>query len=273
MRVLYVAELVGKPGIFTFRKTLAAIKEEYRPDFIFGSGDGATGGFGLGKNHGFYLHKLGLQAITLGDCAYYKKDLPPALATMNFVLRPANFPELSPGRGYKVFDTPVGRIGVISLLGQSGFQKSHVPSPFLTLEAVLEKIPREVKTIVVDFHAATTAEKNTLFYFADGKVSAVIGSHSKIVTADERLLPKGTAVITDAGRTGSLQSVQGFVPSKEIGRFLTSLPDRSQESWEGLAFQGVLVDIEKTGRPRSIQRIEMPCLEEPHESSGNDQED
>ncbi len=273
MRVLYVAEIVGKPGIFTLKSTLAALKDELKPDFIFGSGDGTTGGFGLGKNHAFYLHKLGLGAVTLGECAYFKKDLPPALSTMSFVLRPANYPAESPGRGFKVFDTPAGRIGVISLLGQSGFSKSHVPSPFLTLDAVLEKIPREVKAVVVDFHAATTAEKNTLFHYADGRVSAVIGSHGKIVTADERLMPKGTAVITDAGRTGSVQSVQGFLPTKEIGRFLTGWPDRSQESWEGLVFQGVLIDIENSGRPKSIERISRPCLEEAHEPSGNDQED
>jgi metallophosphoesterase (TIGR00282 family) len=273
MRVLYIAEIVGKSGIFTLKNTLASVRAEFKPDFVVGSGDGVTGGFGMGKNHGFYLHKLGMSAVTLGECAYFKKDLPPALPTMGFVLRPANFPAQSPGRGYKVFDTPAGRVAVISLLGQSGFSKAHVPSPFLTLDAVLEKIPREVKTIVVDFHAATTAEKNTFFHFADGKVSTVLGSHGKIVTADERLMPKGTAVITDAGRTGSQQSVQGFLPAKEISRFLTGLPDRSQESWEALAFQGVLVDIESNGRPRSIERIVVPCLEEVHESTRNDQED
>jgi len=126
---------------------------------------------------------------------------------------------------------------------------------------------------VVDFHAATTAEKATFFHFADGLVSAVIGSHSKIPTADARLMPKGTAVITDAGRTGSSSSVQGFLPSREIERFLTGVHDRSHESWDALAFQGVLLDIEPTGRPRSIQRISVPCLEAPDESSRNDRED
>lgn len=273
MRILYVAEPVGKPGIFTLRHTLGALRNEFQPDFILGSGDGATGGFGLGKNHAFYLHKTGLQAVTLGECAYYKKDLHPMMPTLSFLLRPANFPDTAPGRGYRVYSTQGGRVAVVSMLGQSGFTKTHLPSPFSTLEGLLEKLRRDTPHIIVDFHAATTAEKGTFFHWADGKVSAVIGSHQKIQTADAQVLTKGTAVITDAGRTGSRQSVAGFAPAKEIERFLTGVPDRSEECWTELSVQGVFIETDGTGHALSIQSFQRPCQEVPREPTGNDQED
>ena len=273
MRILYVAEPVGKPGLFSLRHTLGELRNEFKPDFVWGGGDGATGGFGLGKNHAFYLHMIGLQAVTLGECAYYKKDLHPMLPTMNFVLRPANFPESAPGRGYRIFSASGGRVAVVSLLGQSGFTKTHLPSPFSTLDGIIDKLKRDTPHIVVDFHAATTAEKGTFFHWADGKVSAVVGSHQKIPTADARVLPGGTAVITDAGRTGSRQSVAGFLPSKEIERFLTGVPDRSQECWDDLTVQGVFIETDGAGRALSIRSFQKTCQEVPRESTGNDQED
>lgn len=274
MRILYVAEPVGKAGLFALRHTLGELKQEFRPDFVWGCGDGATGGFGLGKNHAHYLHKIGLQAVTLGDCAYYKKDLHPALPVLNFLLRPANFPETAPGRGHRVFSTAAGRVAVVSLLGQSGFNKLHLPNPLTTLEAVLARL--DTPHVVVDYHAATTAEKATLFHWADGRVSAVVGSHQKTPTADARVMPRGTAVITDAGRTGSRQSVGGFAPHKEIERFLTGVPERSAAAWLDLTVQGVLLETDETGKARSIQPFQRACKEVPHESTdetGNDQED
>jgi len=273
MRILYVAEPVGKPGLFALRHTLTALRREFDPDFVVGGGDGATGGFGLGKNHAFSLHKMGLQAVTLGECAYYKKDLHPMMPTLGFLLRPANFPDSAPGRGYRIFSARGGKVAVVSLLGQSGYTKTHLPSPMATLEALLPKVRRETNHIVVDFHAATSAEKGTFFHWADGQVSAVVGSHQKIPTADARLLPKGTAVITDAGRTGSRQSVAGFSPDREIDRFLTGVPDRSSECWNDLVVQGLMIETDEAGRSRSVQPFQRICQEVPHESTGNDQED
>lgn len=273
MRILYVAEPVGKPGLFALRHTLGQLRAEFKPDFVLGSGDGTTGGFGLGKNHAFYLHKIGLQAVTLGDCAYFKKDLHPLLPSLAFLLRPANFPETAPGRGYRIFSASGGRVAVVSLLGQSGFTKTHLPSPFSTLEGLLDRLRRDTPHIIVDFHAATSAEKGTFFHWADGRVSAVIGSHQKIPTADARVLPGGTAVVTDAGRTGARQSVAGFTPAKEIDRFLTGIPDRSEESWADLVVQGVFIETDGAGRALSIHSVQKPCQEVPREPSGNDQED
>jgi hypothetical protein len=273
MRILYIAEPVGKPGLFTLRHTLGALKNEFQPDFVCGGGDGATSGFGLGKNHAFYLHKVGLQAVTLGECAYYKKDLHPMMPTLHFLLRPANFPETNPGRGWRIYTTPAGKIGVVSLLGQGGYTKTHLPSPMTTLDAILDRVRRETPHVLVDFHAATTAEKATFFHWADGKVSAVVGSHQKVPTADARVLPQGTAVMTDSGRTGSRQSVGGFAPAKEIERFLTGVPDRSEEWWADLTVQGVFIETDDAGRARSVQPFQRSCKEVPREPTGNDQED
>jgi len=272
MRILYIAEPVGKPGLFTLRHTLAGLKREFQPDFVWGGGDGATGGFGLGKNHAFSLHKLGLQAVTLGECAFYKKDLHPVMPAMNFVLRPANFPEAAPGRGHRVYSIAAGRVAVVSLLGQSGYSKTHLPSPLTTLVGLLDRLKRETQHVVVDFHGATTAEKSTFFHWADGKVSAVVGSHQKVPTADARVMPNGTAVITDAGRTGSRQSVAGFNPAKEIERFLTGVPDRSEEWWADLTVAGIFIETDDTGRARSVQSFQRTCKEVPHEQTGNDHE-
>lgn len=273
MRILYVAEPVGKPGLFTLRHTLGDLRNEFRPDFILGQGDGTTGGFGLGKNHAFYLHKLGLQAVTLGECAFYKKDLHPMMPTLHFLLRPANFPEEAPGKGWRIYSTPQGKLAVVSLLGQSGYTKTHLPSPFTTLAELLPRLKRETPHILVDFHATTTAEKATFFHWADGQVSAVVGSHQKVPTADARILSKGTAVITDAGRTGSRQSVAGFAPAREIDRFLTGVPDRSEECWTDLTVQGVFVETDSCGQAVAIQPFQRPCKEVFHGPSGNDQED
>lgn len=273
MRILYAAEIVGKAGVFTMKNLLPSLKEEFKPDFIFGCADGVTGGFGLGKNHAFYLHKLGLRALTLGECSYYKKDLPPLLPTSGFLLRPANLPSSAPGKGWRIFETPSGKVAVVSLLGQSGYSKLHSSSPFHTLDSIIEKVRAETPRIVVDFHACTTAEKNTLFHYAAGRVSAVIGSHTKVPTADARVLPAGTAVITDAGRTGSQTSVAGFLPDKEIQRYLTGIPQRSEETWADLAFQGVFVELDSGGKAVKVQNIQRICKEVPHDQTGHGDQD
>lgn len=273
MRILYAAEIVGKAGVFALKSLLPALKEELKPDFIWGCADGATGGFGLGKNHAFYLHKIGLRALTLGECAFYKKDLPPLLPTTGFLLRPANLATAAPGKGWRIFDTPAGKVAVVSLLGQSSFSKLHASSPFQALDSLLEKIRQETPRILVDFHASTTAEKNTLFHFASGRVSAVIGSHTKVPTADARVLSEGTAVITDAGRTGSRTSVGGFLPDREIQRFLTGIPQRSEETWQDLAFQGLFIELDHQGKAITIQQIHKKCTEVPHDQTGHSDQD
>ena len=264
MKILYIGEIVGKPGVYCVKSLLPGLKKERSVDFVIANGEGATGGFGLGKNHSIYLHKLGIDCITLGEKGYYKVDMVPHLLKCPYLLRPANYPPGNPGRGYRIFTKEDKKIGVICLLGQSGFNRVHLSNPFTFLPEIAAKLRQETPVIITDFHAATTAEKYTMFYHAEGKVSAVIGSHSKVITADEQALPGGTAVICDTGRTGSINSIGGLDPVIELQKTLTQVPERSRDAWELPELQGVLVEIDdSTGKALSIERLRVPCREVP----------
>jgi len=265
MKVLYVAELVGKAGVFTFKKALSELKTRYPWDFLIVCADGATGGNGLGRSHAAYIHKLGANVITLGECCFYKKDLTENLDKTPFVLRPENLNPEAPGIGSKVFNTfsSAGtsmhgeKIAVVVLLGQNGFTRIHANSPFSVLPGVLERLRKQTPYVIVDFHAQASAEKKTLFYAADGLCSAVIGSHIRVQTADETILPRGTACITDAGRTGSQQSVGGCDANSRIKEYLTGIPDWTKDTWDEPQLQGVYLDIGKDGKAVSIERVRI----------------
>jgi metallophosphoesterase (TIGR00282 family) len=255
IKILFLGEIVGKSGVWCLKELLPKIKERHKIDFVIADGEGATGGFGLGKNHSIYIHKLGVDCITLGECAYYKKDMVEHLMHAPYVLRPANYPLKNPGRGWMVYEAAGRRIAVVILLGQAGFKRVHLKNPYTTLPKILEHIGPQVNTVIVDFHAFTTAEKNTMFYFMDGKVSAIIGTHTKAITSDERVLPGGTAVITDVGRTGSIESVGGLDPEIEIRKLTTQIHEYSKEAWGKLEAQGVVITLGEDGKAAGIQRI------------------
>ena len=261
IRVLYVAEIVGKAGVFTVKKLLPRVKRDYRVDFVIGNADSATGGAGLGMQHAVYLRKLGLEAITTGECIYYKRDIVEHLGQTSYIIRPANYPYGNPGRGYKVFASPAGKLAVVQLLGQAGFARVHLANPFQAVFDLARKLKEETAAIILDFHAATTAEKRTMAFHADGLVSAIIGSHTKAITADARVLPKGTAYITDAGRTGSIQSVGGLDPATRVKEYMSGIPAWSRDGTQGLELQGCLVEIGDDGRAASIETLRIPCDE------------
>lgn len=257
VRILYIGEIVGSSGIFCVKSLLPEIKREHRVDFTIAGGDGATGGYGMGKKHSAYLGKLGIDVLTGGECIFYKRDMVPHISQTSRILRPANYPAMNPGSGVHTYRVGDSSVTVIVLLGQSGFDRVHLRNPFSYLPEIVQRVREKTPNIIVDYHANTSAEKNAMFYHADGLVSAVIGSHTKVLTADAHIMPNGTAVITDAGRTGSANSVGGFEPDIEIEKFLTGIPERSKASWKGLELQGVLVDIEEGGTARSIQRLRI----------------
>ena len=268
LKILFIGEIVGSPGVFCVKKLLPVIKKEKSIDFVIANADGVTGGFGIGKNHSIYLHKLGIDVITAGECVYYKLDMVPHISRAPYILRPANYPYGNPGRGWLVHSLESGRkIAVVSLLGQSGYNRTHLTNPYSLLPSLVKKIREETGTIIVDYHAVTTAEKNTMFYHMDGQVSAVIGTHTKALSADERILLGGTAVITDAGRTGSLNSVGGLDPEIEINKFLTQIPERSKACWEMLELQGVIIHINSRGKATSIERLRWECKEKPDDNN------
>ncbi|UCF99842.1 MAG: YmdB family metallophosphoesterase [Spirochaetaceae bacterium] len=273
LRILYIGEIVGSPGVYCIKTKLAELKEERSIDFVIACGDGATGGFGIGKNHSIYLHKLGVDSITSGECIYYKKDMVTHIVKASYVLRPANYPYGNPGRGWNVFRVQEQSVGVVNLLGQSGFNRVHLNNPFLMIESILEKISTETKTVIVDFHATTTAEKYTMFYYLDGKVSAVLGSHTKVLTADARVFPGGTAVMAGTGRTGSQYSVGGLEPEIEIRKFLTQIHEQSRVTWKNLELQGVIVETNEEGKAVGVEIVREACEVEDHEGTGHSQED
>lgn len=271
-RVAFLGEIVSKAGVFSVKTLLPDLIKDQKIDFVIANGEGTTGGFGLGKNHSIYLHKLGIDVLTGGECIYYKLDMVDHIKKAQYVLRPANYPRGNPGRGWWVFRKKDRAIGVVVLLGQSGFNRVHLSNPFSYLPEIVEKLRKEVNTIILDFHASTTAEKYSMFHYADGMVSAVIGTHTKVMTSDETIMPNGTGVICDVGRCGSQNSVGGLSPDVEIRKFLTQIPERSQDAWDNIELQGVVLGFDDNGRTESIERFKLPCKEAPDGGNGNRQE-
>jgi metallophosphoesterase (TIGR00282 family) len=258
MTIFYAAEIVGQAGVGAFRRGLLALQERYKIDFVVASADGATAGGGLGRGHAGYLRKHGADAITLGDFSFYKKDLTQDLDKLPFIIRPYNLVSTAPGRGARVFNTRGReRIAVAQLLGQVGFPKLHGDNPYQQAVPLLEKLRKETPYVLLDFHALATAEKKTLFALVDGLCSAAIGSHTRVQTTDNRVLPGGTACITDAGRTGSRISVGGLVPEIAVRAYLTGIPAWQKEAETDCALQGVLIEIGKDGRARRIERVDL----------------
>ena len=258
MKILYVAELVGKAGVFAFKKAITQMQSRYSWDFMIVCADGATGGNGLGRSHAAYIQKLGASVITLGECCFYKKDLTENLGKIPYVLRPENLNENAPGIGAKIFKAGGKRIAVAVLLGQNGFNRLYANNPFTALPSLLERLRQQTPYIIFDFHAQASAEKKTFFYAADGKCSAVIGSHSRVQTADEEILPGGTAVISDAGRTGSIQSVGGCDINSRIKEYLTGIPDWTKDAWDAPELQGVFIELGEDGKAVLIERVRVP---------------
>ncbi len=270
MRVLFIGEIVGKAGHFTLKHLLKDLVSRREVDFVIANANGATGGFGLGKNHAITLRKKGIRVLTGGECIYYKKDIVEYLPRAPWILRPANLPPGIPGRGWGIYDTPVGDIGVICMLGQSGYSRTHGNNPFTYLPEIVRKIRERTNVIILNFHAATTAERRTMAFHSDGLVSAMLGTGTRCQTADADIFPGGTAVITDTGRTGSRGSVYGMDSETEIRILQSRIPERSKDGWGDLRLQGVLLDIDKNGKTRTIDTLDIPCMEVPDDTNGND---
>jgi metallophosphoesterase (TIGR00282 family) len=284
MKILYIAEIVGKAGVYALKKCLPELKKNKNPDFIIACADGTTGGNGLGRNHAAYIRKLGVQVLTTGECCFYKKDLTENLGKIPYVLRPDNLNIEAPGIGSRIYHTgrdeetaqnqrKKQKIAVAVLLGQSGFGRLHSNNPFSCLPALLERLRQETPFVIIDFHALATAEKQTFFIMADGGCSAVIGSHTRVQTADERILPNGTAVITDAGRTGSVESIWGCEKESRIKEYISGIPDWTREAWEKPELQGVFLELDEKGKALSIERVRAAAPAAPGNEQGETPDD
>lgn len=254
MRILFIGDIVGRPGREIVKILLPELKREFGFDFVIANVENAAGGSGITPKVADELFGYGIDAFTSGDHIFKKRD---ALLIINDeprLLRPANFPSVSPGRGAGIFKTKSGEaILLINLLGRVFMEARECP-----FRVVREEIDKNKSNIIiVDFHAEATSEKVAMGWFLDGVVSAVIGTHTHIQTADEKILPKGTAYITDAGMTGSHRSVIGRRIEDVLTRFITQVDQRFEVANQDLRLQGVVLNIDKdSGKARSIARIQ-----------------
>ena len=258
MKALFIGDIIGKPGRKAIKATLPRLMGQERIDLIIANGENAAGGFGITPQIAQELVADGIDIITTGNHIWDKKEIVDFLEKQNFLLRPANYPEGVPGKGSGIFQSKNGvLVGVINLSGRTNM--GNFECPFRVVLQEIEKLKKSTSIIIIDFHAEATAEKGALGWFLDGQVSGVIGTHTHVQTADERILPLGTAFITDAGMTGSHDSVIGIEKEVAIQRFLTNLPKRFEPARDNLHLQGVTLDIdEKTGRAISIARFDYP---------------
>lgn len=257
MNILCIGDIVGKPGRVAIEEALPGLKKEFQIDFVVVNAENAAGGAGLTSKIAQELLKAGCDVLTLGDHVWDQKELEGYLDQTDAVIRPANFPEGTPGRGWCVQKTASGqKIGVVNLLGRV-FMRYHLECPFRTLERIIEQIRKETPVVIVDMHAEATSEKVALGHFVDGRVSVVFGTHTHIQTADEKVLPKGTAYITDLGMTGPYDSVIGQRKEDIIKRFLTSMPAKFQVAENDVIVHGVVINVDdKTGRAQRIARVQ-----------------
>ncbi|MBN1826075.1 MAG: TIGR00282 family metallophosphoesterase [Candidatus Eisenbacteria bacterium] len=265
MRILFVADLFGAAGRRALRDRLPDLNERYRPDFRIVNCENAAGGFGFTGKIAEELFEAGFDVLTGGNHSWDRKESLPFLRDRDRVLRPANFPAGTPGRGWGVYPIPSGgKIGVLNLMGRVFLEGADCP--FRAADAVLPRIARETPILFVDMHAEATSEKVAMGWHLDGRVSAVIGTHTHVQTADERLLPGGTAYITDAGMTGPQDSVIGVKTELILKRFLTQMPVRFEASTRNPYVHGVVVDVDReTGRSLRIERIREPAAVETEE--------
>lgn len=254
MKLLFIGDVVGKPGRLTLRALLSDIKKAEGIDFTVVNGENAAAGFGINPKTADEIFDSGVNVITTGNHIWAKKDVYAYIDRTERLIRPANLLESNPGKGYVVLKAAGASVAVVNLMGIV-FMKC-IRDPFQVADALINDLQNQAQVIIVDIHAEATSEKVAMGYFLDGRVSAVIGTHTHIMTADETILGGGTAYITDIGMTGPMDSVLGVQKELVIERFLTQMPVRwvVSESKE-TRMDAVIVDIdETTGKSSSISR-------------------
>jgi metallophosphoesterase (TIGR00282 family) len=256
MKVLMIGDLVGNPGRQALQLYLSELKKRFSPDLIIANGENAApNGRGITRAIARELFELGIDCITLGNHAWGQVEIFDFIDQEKRIIRPANYPQGIPGRGFATFTTPHGDCTVINLLGRTFM--GTLDCPFRTAERILQEIP-ENNFIIVDIHAETTSEKQSLAWFLDGKVSAVIGTHTHVQTADERVLPKGTGYLTDVGMTGAYHSILGMEKDSILRKFLTQLPVRFEVAKGSVQLNAVLIEMElETKKTKNLKRIRI----------------
>lgn len=257
MNILCIGDIVGRPGREAVCKLLPELVKEHNIEFVIANVENASGGAGIIPKNAEELFLCGCDLLTTGDHIWDKKEIFDYLDKTPNLLRPLNFPEDTPGKGVFIAETKTGKkIGVINLLGRV-FIRYNVSCPFEAASRALKEVHKETKIVLVDFHGEATSEKMAMGYFLDGKVSCVFGTHTHVQTADEKILSKGTAFITDIGMTGPFDSVIGQKKESIIERFLTSIPHKFEVATEDVGLNGIVVTVnDQTGMAEKILRIQ-----------------
>lgn len=258
LTVLFLGDVVGEPGRKAVIARLPELKEKHALDFVIVNGENAAGGRGITAKITIELLRAGVSVVTTGDHIWDQKDIISFLALEPRLLRPLNYPDGAPGGGSIVLETAKGRIGVINVQART-FMQPILENPFRALETAVTKMRQETVNIIVDAHGETTSEKIALGRFLDGKVSAVIGTHTHVQTADEQIFPGGTAFLCDAGMCGPVNSILGRAIEPIMNRFVSNLPASFPVAAGEVRLRGALIEIdETTGRALRITRVDEP---------------
>jgi len=252
LNILFIGDIVGNPGREAVKGLLGGIVREKKVDFVIANGENSAGGLGITEKTKRALISYGVNVLTSGNHIWKRKEVFDIIEDED-LLRPANYPPLAPGRGYGIYSVGNIKVGVINIQGRVFMEA--IDCPFAAADEVLEKM-KNVRIIIVDMHAEATSEKLALGWYLDGKVSAVIGTHTHVQTADAAILSEGTAYVSDAGMTGSQAGIIGVEKEEIIRKFVTGLPFRFKVAKGREVLQGALLDInEKNGKVRSIRML------------------
>ena len=255
MRILFIGDIVGKPGRDLIRRGVGPLVEHHQVDLVVANAENAAAGSGITRELGDQILASGVDVMTSGNHIWSKKEAIDYIGTEPRLLRPANFPAGVPGNGSYLARSADGRTaGIVNVMGRVFMQQ--LDDPFVAVMREIDALRARAKVILIDFHAEATSEKAAMGWYLDGKVTAVIGTHTHVQTADERILPKGTAFLTDVGMTGPHDSIIGVEVEPALSRFLNGMPSRFEPATTNPRLNAVIVDAdEKTGRAEDIERL------------------
>jgi metallophosphoesterase (TIGR00282 family) len=257
MRVLFIGDVVGSPGRRAVRETMPALRERHAPDLIVINGENSAGGMGITERTANDLFAAGADVITTGNHVYRHRDAYEFLDRSERVVRPANYPSGNPGRGHTVVEAGGMRIAVVNLSGAVGLTVAR--SPFDTVDAILDRLAGDADAVFVDFHAEVSSEKVAMGWHLDGRVAAVFGTHTHVPTADGRVLPGGTAFVSDVGMTGARTSVLGVKPEQVLRQMITQMPTRFETADDDVWVMGAVAEINSRGLADSFEQVMVPA--------------
>jgi metallophosphoesterase (TIGR00282 family) len=257
MRVLFIGDVVGSPGRRGLERTMPKLREQHAPDLVVVNGENSAGGLGITEGTADEMFAAGADVITTGNHVYRHRDAYEYLDRAERVVRPANYLHSNPGRGHTVVAVGDRKAAVVNLSG--AVQLKAARSPFVEIDSILERLEGEADAVIVDFHAEVTSEKVAMGWHLDGRVAAVLGTHTHIPTADGRVLPGGTAYLSDAGMTGSRAGVIGVKRDQALEAFITQMPVRFETAEEDVWVMGAVIEIGPNGLAQSIEQVLLPA--------------